>query len=327
MGENIDALINNGIIRLNDAPHDERETLLILGLPRSGTSFISSALANLGVFLGDKASAPTYEDKFIKDAFDNKDASRLEQIVSRYNSQFDLWGIKLPRASHAPLELLRHLRSPRLLVTLRDPLAIALRMQLSQGERDTMRRLRRISEQYCRFVGRLEGLDIPSLFISYDKVAQEPELAIRTISGFCGILDEQLIRRAIERTREDSRKYLDEARVNKAYGIVEESGAAFIRGWAIYQAIKGKGPPEVEVWLNDKLLEEVQVRSLQRNDLGERGKVYFQDMGIRKEFVDRNLRAFDGWVGFEIHLGQSIRGMLRLKVAGDDFPFFERKMD
>jgi hypothetical protein len=56
---------NQGFSLLGDASvalQDTEKTLIVLGAPRGGTSALAGALDKLGVFMGDNADGPVYED-------------------------------------------------------------------------------------------------------------------------------------------------------------------------------------------------------------------------------------------------------------------------
>ncbi|MDH4317299.1 MAG: hypothetical protein OEV64_02825, partial [Desulfobulbaceae bacterium] len=64
----LDGLKNTGYFVLNDrqkAQGDTPATFVVFGVPRSGTSVIAGVLHHLGVFMGEEAHPPVYEDQAI----------------------------------------------------------------------------------------------------------------------------------------------------------------------------------------------------------------------------------------------------------------------
>lgn len=321
----LDKLENRGVVVLNDQVASPTSTVVVVGLPRSGTSFVASSLNHLDVFLGEKAFPPTYEDKALKDPFDSGDAEGFADVVKRYDERYDLWAMKLPRVSYRIADAIGHLRSPRLIVTFRDPLSVQIRKQISQGSRDILKGIQEVMDGYRELVSQLSSLDVPILMISYDKAAADPEFAIGEIARFCG-LHSSAHQQALASVRSDSRRYLDEARVEKAYGVVEVHEDNVVSGWAIHQDVIGKESPTLEITVDSRPVE-YRVEQRDRSDLAEKPSEYFDERGIRKVFVNRNLRAFENKIGFVIHLPEKPRGVLRLRVRGDRFPFYEREFE
>lgn len=98
-----------------------RETLVITGSSRGGTSIPAYCMARAGIDLGDIACHPNHEDQEIVAAWR---AETLDAVVQERNAQKERWGFKLPDAVSILPELEAMLRDPVFIITYRNPLAI-----------------------------------------------------------------------------------------------------------------------------------------------------------------------------------------------------------
>jgi hypothetical protein len=109
-----------------------RETVVIVGSPRAGTSIVGYTLRLAGYFLGSRVNAQNHEDQEIAAAF--KDNTQLLKVIAKRNAMQERWGFKLPQASLKLEWLASHLRNPVIIVVYRNPLAIARSILSRAGE-------------------------------------------------------------------------------------------------------------------------------------------------------------------------------------------------
>lgn len=316
-------LENNGVVRLNDGISNlKNRTICVLGLPRSGTSMVSSIMHNLGIFMGDDARAPTFEDGLLKRVFDLKDDVAFTEIVDKYDARHEMWGFKLPRATYDVSRAIASVRNPALIVVFREPLSVQIRKNISQKNQDVFDGMKDSFEAYIKLISDLKNIDVPMLLVSYDKVAGKSKMLIDEIADFCGITSDELKAKALDLVDSDKEVYLDQARFDKTYGVVESVEDGIITGWAIFQAPKSDAVLEVEV-LSGKNVIGVVRADIERRDLSTISKDTLAKVNVNPVYLKRNLKAFDMKVGFEINLNAyPAIPDLSLRVKSDRVPFF-----
>ena len=104
-----------------------KETLLVTGSGRGGTSLVAYALLRLNYPL--RADEPKIHElnaflraNEIKDKAEESDA--LKQVIAQENEENVRWGFKLPSALRSLDWYVSHLRTPVVLIVCRNPLAI-----------------------------------------------------------------------------------------------------------------------------------------------------------------------------------------------------------
>jgi len=161
------------------APNTDAFTVVILGVPRGGTTMVAGVAQRCGLFIGDNLPANLEDQRFVRN-----DASGLDEIVSQSNQQRSVWGWKYPRAADYLSELLPKLRNPRLVMIWRDPLAIASR-GVSRG--DTVERsLRRVASLQSQNIRLIQEARCPILHVSYEKAISDPLPFIESLATFIG---------------------------------------------------------------------------------------------------------------------------------------------
>lgn len=180
----LDKLTNSGMAALNMKPATGQDTLIVLGVARSGTTMPATALYNLGVFLGDAVGQGVFEDQRIAHALE-KNREPIQNVIRDYN-RFSVWGFKRPMAFRIIEEHLHLFRNPRFVVMFRDPVAIAMRNQVSMGGNfatyfpPTVKQITELSE----FVTRQK---CPVLAVSYEKAVSRPTDFLQGLADFCGL--------------------------------------------------------------------------------------------------------------------------------------------
>lgn len=103
-----------------------QRTYIVLGLGRSGTSFVASVLEYLGIFMGDAPTRRTLEDGRLGRLMDKRDYDAAGEVIADYDARHDIWSVKRPSMLlHA--KATEHLfRNPHYIVTHRDFLSVAL---------------------------------------------------------------------------------------------------------------------------------------------------------------------------------------------------------
>ncbi|MFT4262129.1 MAG: hypothetical protein QM572_01985 [Nocardioides sp.] len=211
------ALRNSGLVELRGSSGPrwrdrDARTLIVVGVPRSGTTMVATALVRLGVPMGE-LNEDVYEDLETAAALEQGEVALLP-LIERRNQAHRVWGFKRPEAFTA-LDPARIgiFRRPRVLATFRDPVAIAERNRISVHQ-DFMAGLRRAVRETRRLVQWLGLLPCPVFVISYEKALGSPEELIDGLVSFCGLTPTAEQRAAaIDSVQNGTSAYLDASRI------------------------------------------------------------------------------------------------------------------
>lgn len=268
---NIEQLKNSGFLRLGDDQQLEEKTVIVIGLARSGTSIVGGALAHLGVFMGDKACAPVYEDVYLSTAIEDKDETQVEQIIEDYNAQHSIWGLKRPSVLEH-LDLINEkTRNPHYIIIFRDIFSIANRNRISANS-DVFASMKNSLQEYNKVIEFLSKSNAPALILAYDKALNNSETLVPTLADFCGITasDEQ-VQNAIAFISPNPQEYLNASRVTRSLGAIDRVTDESVSGWARY--INNERVAEVALMVNGE-----EVARTKAN-------------GYRQDLVDNNVHS------------------------------------
>lgn len=227
----IEALLNYGAVRRNDAPPTTETTLIVAGLPRSGTSMVAAILLDLGVFMGDRIDGAVFEDVEFAAAMESGQRDALSQIISQRNTRHRLWGFKRPEAYKHLDRLCAACRNPRIIVMFRDILAIAVRNSIAV-QLDPIQSLPRLLSDYEALLGALERVRVPMLLLSYEKCVQFPVETVKEIASFAGIeITDQVVNEAAALVENGNPRYVRAARLHYE-GQVGRFNEGRLHGWA-----------------------------------------------------------------------------------------------
>ncbi|OWU82252.1 hypothetical protein ATO6_22680 [Oceanicola sp. 22II-s10i] len=193
-------LINYGVHVLNAAPCPEQATIFAFGLGRSGTTMLSRAMAELGIFMGEKITPQTHEDKDIQLAIKARDMKAFKQICRRRDADHDRWGFKCPAARGDVSGLASRMRNPRAIVVFRDIVAIALRNSISV-DAEVIPGLQAAAKANVALIDEVIKAEIPTLVVSYEKALQYPDRLVMAIAAHSGIEISEERARQIARDR------------------------------------------------------------------------------------------------------------------------------
>jgi hypothetical protein len=250
--DDIEALVNYGAVRRNDAHPAGETTLIVAGLPRSGTSMVAAILLDLGVFMGERIDSAVFEDVDLAAAVESGQRDALSQIITRRNAAHRIWGFKRPEAYKHLERLCAACRNPRIIVIFRDILAIAVRNNIAM-QLDPVPALPRLLDDYQALLGALERVRIPMLLLSYEKCVQFPVETVREIASFAGIeITEEIAREAAALIENGNPGYVRAARLHYE-GHVGRLNEGQLRGWAKARNADEMRVP-VELELDGKLV-------------------------------------------------------------------------
>lgn len=273
-------LINRGIGIVGVADNVKEKPIVIIGPPRGGTSMVAGALAFLGVFMGDRAAAPVYEDVRLSKAFELKDFDSVEIIAKEYSAIHGRWGWKRPSAINYLSDVNKSLHNPVYIFIYKDIFSIAQRNSISMLS-DLLPAMQNALNQYATTLSFLKAQSPRAMLISYDKAVNDPQFFIKSLIEFLELeptLEQHQC--AVNFVRPNPEDYLEESRITKAQGNLDAVKNKVISGWARY--IHDNKPATVDIYLNGTKLGSV-VANIQRVDIS---KLFHQDCAFYYQIPD-----------------------------------------
>ncbi|MCL7939245.1 hypothetical protein M8009_02860 [Halomonas sp. ATCH28] len=259
-----DSLVNKGVAILGKCRPIDGKPIVVVGTARGGTSMVAGALSKLGVFMGETATPPVYEDLKLSAFFENKDYDSALETVRRYNASYKTWGWKRPSNISYLQAVHKTLDSPFYVFVFKDIFSIAHRNNISMKQ-DIIKGMKNAVSQYEECLRFIEKNNPNSMFVSYEKVINNTENFVHELKKFSGLSpSEQQISDAIAFIRPSPEDYLDKSRITKAQGRVDAVNKGLVRGWAKYDY--NKKIALVDIYRNDALLGTVKANS-PREDL------------------------------------------------------------
>lgn len=165
----------------NDIERQDKETLIVFGNPRGGTSMVAGCLAGLGMHMGNDLPQ-NYEDP----EFVAKPVHSMLSTIKRKNTHHDNWGWKFPEAARYLDELLNEVRNPRFIVVFRDLIAVSNRQNQSNNV-DFERALTANSLLMQQNLLLLMRWRVPTLLVSYEKAISKNESFLSELCDFSGL--------------------------------------------------------------------------------------------------------------------------------------------
>lgn len=272
-----DQLINKGITIVGEASKVKRP-IVVIGTARGGTSMIAGALAKLGVFMGDRAVPPVYEDVRLSEAFEKNDYDLAKSIMDEYSSKYEKWGWKRPSSIDYLDAVERTINSPSYVFIFKDILSIAQRNSISMLS-EVLPGMQNALNQYKNALKFLGEKKHHAMLVSYDKAVAYPDELVNSLISFYGLTpNKNQIMDAVSFIMPNSDAYLDATRITKAHGRLGGIQGRRIYGWARY--IHANKTASVEILHNNVVIASVEANQ-PREDLDKKfGKscAYFFDI-------------------------------------------------
>ncbi|MBY5967824.1 MULTISPECIES: hypothetical protein [Halomonas] len=246
-----DALINKGIVIVGEPDSSKVSPIVVIGTARGGTSMVAGVLSRLGVYMGDRANHPVYEDVRLSEAFEKKQIARFKHIVEEYSMKHTHWGWKRPSIIDHLSEV-NSLLSPsaRYIFIYKDILSIAQRNSISMLDEVT-HGMERALKQYHNTLTLLGSDSIHAMLVSYDKATAYPEVFLSMLENFCSIQPTREQRDAalsfIDPEPED---YIEATRITKSEGRLIAFDGQQVSGWAHY--VHKRQHAEVEIFIGER---------------------------------------------------------------------------
>lgn len=144
-----------------------QRTYIVIGLGRSGTSFVASVLQWLGVFMGDQATERTLEDARLGKAMDARDLDAARAVIADYDKAHDVWGYKRPSMLLHAASTEDMFRNPHYIFTHRDFFTIGLRNEIAIS-REITESMRKCAEASGHIYALMEQTQAPALHLSFE---------------------------------------------------------------------------------------------------------------------------------------------------------------
>ncbi|MFT6285973.1 MAG: hypothetical protein ACJAYC_002453 [Halieaceae bacterium] len=229
-------------------------TLIVLGAPRGGTSAIAGALAAMGIYMGRGAAAPVFESLALANAIESGDQDKVRELIDTFNQEYPVWGFKRPGFTRFVDEYHALFRNPIYLVIFRDPAATASRSIISGRLKvNYLKKLRRVLTVYEGIVNFVEASGAPTLFISYEKLLQDPLNTLTRINDALKLeTAAELLNKGARFVEPSPEQYLEASRSHRVEGEWLELTATHVKGWARYASKTMNVPPRVVLYDGDQ---------------------------------------------------------------------------
>ena len=205
------------------------KTIIVLGAERSGTSMTAQLLHAMGVSMAPQLNATGQDPEFSRLYYAPLDLESAKKLIELRNKAA-IWGWKFP--GNVSPALYNLTRSPHFIVMLRDPLALARRIQKAEDWR-LAPAIRRVSEQQASIAEFIASTKSPVLLIHYDSSLQHPEQLIKTVAEFSGIqLSHEKMTAAKSVIKPGNPAYEKASSASTLHCHIETLGPDNILGWA-----------------------------------------------------------------------------------------------
>jgi hypothetical protein len=262
----LDDLRNPGAVRIGAPVPSGPKTIVVLGVARGGTSMVASVLSSLGIFLGDQAAPPVFEDVRLATAIEAKDVPATRDVMRDYDARHDVWAFKRPALIDHLTAAHPSFRNPVYVVIFRDVLAIANRNVLSMKS-DPLKSIKYSLKQYELVRSFLEARQPTALLVSNEKALLSPSGLVSELVDWLGLqVSEEARTAATGAIVVGHPTYLDASRLH-FLGHLDRANLQEVSGWAYIKG--GVGPTHVEVTVDGRVIATV-VADLHRPDVQKR---------------------------------------------------------
>ena len=266
-------LTNKGLISLHQAkavakPPGAR-TLIVSGVAQSGTSMVARVLAAAGVPMGRRLDDVVFEDQKFAELFDRPvvDWAAFGTLLRQRDHAHRVWGFKRQHLHQQGAAMVDLFRNPAMIITLRDPVAIAEHYAIAE-QIDTNTSLLMAMDDLQGMVRFAQQVRCPVLLVSYEKALQRREQFIDRLLEFCGLplsaAEHQRLHRLVE---PDRPTYIEAAR-RTFDGYIDQIRGTTLTGWACQRSF---GEPLLLVVFRDDVPVVDCLADRHRQDLADSG--------------------------------------------------------
>lgn len=198
---------NSSLVLNGSAKIKRQRTIVVLGVERGGTSMAAGIVRALGISMGQRAGLNHEDPLFLTDEQD-----RLLNRIKMRNTQEDVWGFKVPKASMMLDFYENHLRNPLYVVVYRNPVAI-IDSWLQRGAGSPVGVMERIVAYQNSILELMQKTKAPVLLLNYERAVQSDttkQQTVESVASFIGVeLNEELRDRAVGMMTGDGRGYVN----------------------------------------------------------------------------------------------------------------------
>jgi len=235
---------------------EEVKTFIVVGIARGGTSLVAGTLHHLGVFTGDKSVPPVFEDVRLASCFETKNNKEAKNVISEYNSKYNIWGFKRPNSINYNEKLYKMTRNPIFLFIFKDIFTVSNRNSISMKS-DVVSGLKNAHNDYGKVLEFISTYDLNGFLFSYEKIMSNKENFVDLLIDIIGkdkVSENQKLS-ALNFIEPNPEAYLNASRITQGEGQIGSVSETKIMGWAKY--IHSNEPGEVELYINDVLVDTV----------------------------------------------------------------------
>ncbi|MEJ5992456.1 sulfotransferase [Ramlibacter sp. PS3R-8] len=243
-----DPLTNKGVAVTGSPSDSTSKAVVVVGVARGGTSMVAGSMMHLGVFMGDRANPPVFEDMRLSTAFEQKDWEAAKAVAAAYSGSHAVWGWKRPWSVDHLDDVHRVLDAPRYIFVYKDVMSIAQRNTISMLS-DLLPGMDKAMQQYAKTLAFLRARPVRAMLVSYEKAMADPAHFVRELARFCGVEPrEEQLDAAQAFIQPNPEHYLDVSRITKAQGRLGGIANGKMYGWA--RMLHSKKPASVDLFVN-----------------------------------------------------------------------------
>jgi hypothetical protein len=282
---------NSGVVILHADADRKVKTVIVLGVPRGGTSMVAGILSKLGVFMGEAENlAPFYENVELGQILKVGDKTKITEIIDHNNSTYIIWGTKILPQRFIRWWLYRSLFSQvAYVVVFRDILATAKRRSISMNG-GLLKEMFKAAFINLGLLTLISFTKKPVLLLSYEKALLFPEEIVADLSTFLNINDESKQEEAIEFIKPSPVDYrirsTTSAKLNTKlpyFGYIDKVMKDQIIGWVL--SLENNNAMTVELLING-ILEKTSCANLIREDVKNANGDFHQHCGFEFSFAE-----------------------------------------
>ena len=180
-------------------PPKAEKTLIVVGCGRGGTSLVAGAAIILGVPMGADKESVNHEDVELVNAAQGRDVDgrpmnraadsviqNLRGLIQGRNESNSVWGWKDPSADLYLEEVSGEVRNPLVVFVNRDMAAIA-QSEFNKMQYSIEQAYEQALHRFSRYWSLLQKLQWPTLLVSYERAALDPEALLCEMADFIGL--------------------------------------------------------------------------------------------------------------------------------------------
>lgn len=166
-----------------------RETFVVTGAARGGTSVLSYVLYNAGLFIGERLGKFNHEDQDVLELSRDESSfiARFKNVIERRNAAHRQWGFKLPSATSSLVKALPHLRNPVLVIAVRNPLATLRTIHKRDPAFFTFADMISYAEQANSSLSLVRDTLCPFVLVDIDAARTAPQLFLEEFTQALGL--------------------------------------------------------------------------------------------------------------------------------------------